>query len=248
MDISTRIRHFWHLVSNVRPIVWIGIYLGLIPLFALIYYWLPTDQFHSPDKAGTDYGSWLYYSVVTITTLGFGDYTPTHRLAQTLTAVEVACGISIFGFFLNAVGSMRSEIDVESELEKQRRVHYLMEREKLIKYLPVILHRLQAYINICDKYSSEENLKNMTRSEMHYFLSDALRTSLFLDSLLSRIDLSLWSAIIEDSFLFVAAVQTHESTESYRKIRELASNTSEIAANLQTEFTKASTLDINEIT
>ena len=25
-------------------------------------------------------GSWLYYSIVTITTLGFGDYTPTPRL------------------------------------------------------------------------------------------------------------------------------------------------------------------------
>ena len=131
--LSRKFRHFFHVVSNVRPLYWIITYVCLIPIFALLYWWLPDTQFRIPDGAATDYGSWLYYSIVTITTLGFGDYTPAHGWAQAVTALEVVCGLSIFGFFLNSVGSMKSEIDVESEIEKQRMVHEAGEKEKLLK-------------------------------------------------------------------------------------------------------------------
>ena len=104
-DISNRVRHFFHVVSNIRPIVWIGLYVVVTPVFALIYMALPDWQFRIPDGAGTDFGSWLYYSIVTITTLGFGDYTPAHGWAQAVTAVEVMCGLIFLGLFLNAVGN-----------------------------------------------------------------------------------------------------------------------------------------------
>ena len=101
--LSRKTRHFFHLVSNIRPIVWIGLYICITPIFALIYYWSPDSQFRIPEGAGTDYGSWLYYSIVTITTLGFGDYTPAHGWAQMVTAIEVMCGPVFLGLFLNAV-------------------------------------------------------------------------------------------------------------------------------------------------
>lgn len=245
MSVSNRLKHFWHVVSNVRPIVWMGLYLTLIPVFALIYYWLPEGQFRIPENAGTDFGSWLYYSIVTITTLGFGDYTPAQGWAQALTAIEVGCGITMLGFFLNAVGSMKSEIDVESELEKQRRVHYIMEQDKLKKYLPVILHRLDVYINLCKQFASSNNDLDKTHADLHHFMSEALRLSLFLDSTQSRIDLTLWPGVVEDSFSFVANVQMHESSESAKILATVASKTSEIASRLETEFTQAATQDVN---
>ena len=149
ISISDRIRHFFHQVSNIRPIVWIGLYVAITPLFALIYWALPDPQFRIPDGAATDYGSWLYYSIVTITTLGFGDYTPAHGWAQAVTAVEVMCGLVFLGFFLNAVGSMKSEIDVESEIEKQRKAHFELEKEKLLKTIPVLLHTLNTFLAYC---------------------------------------------------------------------------------------------------
>ncbi|MDE6683121.1 MAG: potassium channel family protein, partial [Muribaculaceae bacterium] len=133
MTLSDRIRHFFHVISNVRPIVWICLYIGLTPVFALIYWALPDGQFRIPDGAGTDFGSWLYYSIATITTLGFGDYTPAHGWAQAVTAVEVMCGLTILGFFLNAVGSMKSEIDVTAEIEKQRQLREASMKDKLMK-------------------------------------------------------------------------------------------------------------------
>ncbi|MDE6556189.1 MAG: potassium channel family protein, partial [Duncaniella sp.] len=147
--LSARIRHYFHVVSNIRPIVWIGLYICLVPVFALIYSWLPDGQFRIPDGGYTDFGSWLYYSIVTITTLGFGDYTPAHGLAQAVTAIEVMCGLIFLGFFLNAVGSMKSEIDLESEAEKQRLLHTKQETEKLRLTVPSIIHNLNTYLSYC---------------------------------------------------------------------------------------------------
>lgn len=55
--LSRKFRHFFHVVSNVRPLYWILSYLVLIPIFALLYWWLPDTQFRIPDGATTDYGS-----------------------------------------------------------------------------------------------------------------------------------------------------------------------------------------------
>ncbi len=241
MNTSDRIRHFFHVVSNIRPIIWIGAYVALMPIFAFIYWGLPDTQFRIPDGAGTDYWSWLYYSIVTITTLGFGDYTPAHAWAQAVTAVEVMCGLVILGFFLNAVGSMKSEIDVESEIEKQKRAHFSLEKEKLMLVIPTILHSLNTFLAYCYAVTTPlskrgENVKynpdftfndmadlfkpsglpfdNTRLPAVARLVKCASHTSLNLDSLQNRIDLTLWPDVLEDCFAFVANYQMFSSTDS----------------------------------
>ncbi len=266
LSLSDRIRHFFHVVSNVRPIVWICIYIILTPIFALIYSWLPDGQFRIPDGAGTDYGSWLYYSIVTITTLGFGDYTPAHAMAQCVTAVEVMCGLIILGLFLNAVGAMKSEIDVESELEKQRRVHDAQEKEKLVKSAPAILHNLNTFLAYCravttplDKRTDEGGsfnpdfsfsdmadlyqpsglaIDNSRQPAVERLMKSASRTSLYLDSLQGRIDMTLWPELMEDCFAFVADYQLFASADLFDSSRrgtqpeETAAEEKEISAKI----------------
>lgn len=232
--ISDWLKHFFHVVSNIRPIVWISLYIILVPIFALFYWALPDGQFRIPDGGTTDYGGWLYYSIVTITTLGFGDYTPCGAGAQCITAVEVLCGLVVIGFFLNAVGSMKSEIDVESEIEKQRRLHEASEKEKLVKNTPVFLHKLNVFLSYCyavttphsHRASSKTYNENFTaedmadmntppnipadsteRSAIAGLEAYAKSMSLYLDSLQTRIDLSLWPSLLEDAFSFVANYQ-----------------------------------------
>lgn len=240
--LSRRIRHFFHTVSNVRPIVWIGLYISITPLFALVYWALPDTQFRIPDNAGTDFGSWLYYSIVTITTLGFGDYTPAHGWAQAVTAVEVMCGLVFLGFFLNAVGSMKSEIDVEAEIEKQRRIHAAAEKEKLVKTVPALLHTLNRFLAFCYAVTTplSERGKNAPEFRDNFTVSDmrdlyrpsglaadpsglpavegliksASAAALALDSLQNRVDLSLWPKLLDSSFAFVAAYQMFSSTDA----------------------------------
>lgn len=231
MNISDRVKHFFHVVSNVRPIIWIGSYVALMPIFALIYWALPDSQFRIPDGAGVDFGSWLYYSIVTITTLGFGDYTPAHGWAQCVTAVEVMCGLTILGFFLNAVGSMKSEIDVTSEMEKQRVLHSAQEKDKLIKVIPLLLKRLNSFIYNCENNATDTVL-----------IRSAFNIALALDSLQTRVDLTEWPELLENCFTLVADCQiftderqigeaseepktefTRQAAETARKIQTLLS-------------------------
>lgn len=241
MKASSRIRHFFHVVSNVRPIIWIGSYIGLVPVFAVIYWLLPDGQFRIPDGAGTDFGSWLYYSIVTITTLGFGDYTPAHGWAQTVTAVEVMCGLTILGFFLNAVGSMKSEIDVDAEIERQRMLHSAAQKDKLTKMSPLLLKRLNNFIYHCENNSPDRVL---TRA--------AFNISLALDSLQTRVDLAEWPELLENCFTLVADCQifTDENSvsadrlpsdvpDSRKEFPEQAAKTARTIQTLISDITKS---------
>lgn len=248
MKFSDRLRHFWHVVSNVRPVIWILSYVGLVPVFAVIYWLLPDGQFRIPDNAGTDFGSWLYYSIVTITTLGFGDYTPAHGWAQCVTAIEVMCGLLLLGFFLNAVGSMKSEIDVESERERQRRLHEASQRDKLHKMIPMLLHQLNSFVAQCDmmlKHTPSEDQEGRTDAEE--FLHSASRMSLMLDSMQNKIDLSFWPSILEDSFAFVAACQMFDvrlpkdnEAEPSPALTRFVKETDKLARSLETALTTES--------
>jgi hypothetical protein len=58
-----------------------------------------------PDTAGMEaFLRMLYFSVVTITTLGFGDIVPLTRLARSLVTLEAFLGPLLLGFFLSAIG------------------------------------------------------------------------------------------------------------------------------------------------
>ena len=282
MTLSDRIRHFFHVISNVRPIVWICLYIGLTPIFALIYWALPDGQFRIPDGAGTDFGSWLYYSIVTITTLGFGDYTPAHGWAQAVTAVEVMCGLTILGFFLNAVGSMKSEIDVTAEIEKQRQLREASMKDKLMQSVPQILHSLNTFLTYCyaattplskrgkvaPRFNPDFSIDDMADiykptglsidrtegSAVHRLMKAAEHTSLLLDSLQTRVDLSQWPDLLEDCFTFVAECQmfSEHDIPSEKHVKENANATPHpllslsnfikdnagVARKIETELTK----------
>lgn len=232
---SDGLRHFFHKVSNVRPIIWICVYLVNVPLFALFYSLLSPGEFRIPDGGTGDFGAWLYYSIVTLTTLGFGDYTPMGSGAQIITAVEVLCGLVVIGLFLNAVGAMKSEIDVTSEIEKQRAVHNAAETAKLKKTIPIVMHNLNRFLAYCYAVTTPYDKRDASESEYDASFSfndmrDLYRpsrlpidhsyrpavaglrkcaesTSLYLDMLQNRVDLTLWPELLEDCFSFVARVQ-----------------------------------------
>lgn len=241
MTFSQRLYHFFHKVSEIRPIVWLGMYVCITPIFAFIYWALPDSQFRVPDGAATDYGSWLYYSIVTITTLGFGDYTPAHGGAQAVTAVEVMIGLILMGLFLNAVGAMKSEIDVGSEIEKQKALHKSIENDKLKQSVPMIIDSLNYFLAYCYAVSTpeakriDENIvynPDFTFQDMAdmfkptglpfdrttlpgvvRLMHSAEHTSIALDSLQQRVDLSLWPKLLDNCFAFVANYQIFSNTD-----------------------------------
>lgn len=229
------LRRFYNYVSNIRPTIWMGLYLVSIPLFALIYHLMPIDYWNVPLQDEIGFGSWLYYSVVIITTLGFGDFTPARGLAQLVTTIEAMTGMILIGFFLNAVGAMRSAIDVHAAIDKERRKHAAMERDKLIKHIPILLRHINRFLAFCYAVTTPRTLRD--NPQTHYdpnfkfndlsdlyepsglpfdtsgkdaidtLLISARETSILLDTLQNRLDMTLWPVLLEDCFSFVANTQ-----------------------------------------
>ncbi len=64
---------------------------------------------HENNRYDIDFGNMLYFSVVTITTLGYGDISPKTGFARFLISTEVLVGILLFGFFLNELAMYKKE-------------------------------------------------------------------------------------------------------------------------------------------
>lgn len=103
--------------------VWIGfIYLSAIPVFGFIYFLNPGFLREPPTVVQS-----IYFSVVTITTLGYGDITPQTDLARSLAALESVFGIILIGLFLNAVARA-------SDLRREERHNQAAKRHLLAQY------------------------------------------------------------------------------------------------------------------
>lgn len=74
------------------------VYLLLIFVFAVVYWGNP--QFWAEPLS---FVQGLYFSVVTITTLGYGDISPQTEWARVWTAAEALSGVVIIGWFLISV-------------------------------------------------------------------------------------------------------------------------------------------------
>ena len=86
-------------------IKYIGIYiLFVILVFALIYCGI-SSSINNLDG----FGSALYFSIVTITTLGFGEMYPLDAFARTMVCLEVLAGVVFVGVFLNSIAQAQAQ-------------------------------------------------------------------------------------------------------------------------------------------
>jgi voltage-gated potassium channel Kch len=60
-----------------------------------------------PYRGGGHFLRMLYFSAVTITTLGYGDIVPLTTRARTWVTLEIILGPVLFGLFLNSLISER---------------------------------------------------------------------------------------------------------------------------------------------
>jgi len=99
---SRRILQFlWWISSNYGRNTWPWIMwsFGFIIIFAFIYNSLGFNHFdiEKIPKENWGFGAYLYYSVVTFTTLGFGDITARSHWGMFWASLEVICGYVMLG-------------------------------------------------------------------------------------------------------------------------------------------------------
>ncbi|MEM9623659.1 MAG: pentapeptide repeat-containing protein, partial [Pseudomonadota bacterium] len=99
----------WYVVTDcgrsiARVVAWS---LVITVAFSLIYYALGADAFtvSNADGLGWTLFTTLYYSVVTFTTLGFGDITPYTRTAAAIVMVEVIVGYVMLGILISILAN-----------------------------------------------------------------------------------------------------------------------------------------------
>ena len=89
---------------KLTPIKVFVAYALIIITSALMYFFLP-----GVFKEDISFGDGLYFSVVTITTLGYGDLSPISGFGKTVAAFEALLGVILMGVFLLAVSNQLIE-------------------------------------------------------------------------------------------------------------------------------------------
>ena len=117
--------------SLTMKIKYIGFYILFVILVFAFIYWC-----NSASVEGVDgFGSAFYFSIVTITTLGFGDMFPKDGFARAMVCMEVLAGVVFVGVFLNSIAQAQAQrLQYHNEKAKLRQ-HYLFLCKLFEKYL-----------------------------------------------------------------------------------------------------------------
>lgn len=209
-----------------------GLYFVTIPLFATIYALSPADWFHYENGSLSNILNSLYFSTITITTLGFGDIYPIEAASKILVTSESILGVLFIGLFLNAIAFRKSEMDAAEEkkkfeIEQKRNAAFKLSRQYVIlkphmeNYIDLatiistpIMNRTGDFkYNPDFKFNELYDLYNPTMrlcdgckepAIVHYYkaLHDLGKR---LESLLANVDLSFWRGL-EDNILKLLGV------------------------------------------
>lgn len=138
-----------------KPLLFVFLYILIIPIFAIFYYcFTELSQFEFTDS--------LYFSVVTITTLGYGDITPQIDITKFLASSEAILGIVLVGLFLNALSHRISYRATKKEKEAQLQEDIEKQRDKFTNFNKLVnqsINRHYKYIAIISNTKDVENPK-----------------------------------------------------------------------------------------
>lgn len=138
------------------------IYIAIILIFSVLYHFLPVASFNSEMTIVNS----IYFSVVTITTLGYGDILPITNVGKSLVASESIIGIILIGIFLNSIWSNFSE-KINEEQEKILEIKNKENRkEKIVAYSEYIESLIKGHlVSIVDISQSMEKKSSYLNGE-----------------------------------------------------------------------------------
>jgi len=174
------------------PLGVFAIYIALILFYAVLYYFFPESvdfpEHFQPEE--WNYGISVYYSVVTITTLGYGDFTPSSGIGKTLAASEAIFGIVIIGVFLSSLWHKYSQQiqDAQADSAKEQiRIQNLQKLTSYRLYLNTVIVDFQLVVaELTTPMSDRKNVKYPDPEFKFSDLQDLYKPSLLFRSGLTK--------------------------------------------------------------
>ena len=158
-------------LTTQKPFTYGIFYLALIPLYAVTFSLLPESNFQL-NNHNHGFISCLYFSVITITTLGYGDITPIGLVSQLLTASESIIGIILIGLFLNALSYQHNREIQNRERQIQNKIEKRQSIKKLLAFNQLIELNLKRYITYTIPITTPINKRSNNNINENFSFND----------------------------------------------------------------------------
>lgn len=158
-------------LSKIKASTIAFLYLIFILFFGTLYWSFPSFW-----KEPLSFVQSIYFSVVTITTLGYGDIVPVNDAARILTALEALLGLLFIGLYLNSIAYMVAQTEEERRRElikKHLRSQYYFFKEFVVSIC----------INELDIDMQSHNLMNVKKFRVYFEKNSKLEWYTFLNKL-----------------------------------------------------------------
>lgn len=158
-------------------------------IFACLWYFTTLYEDSSSSwlaKAGIVSASWktkyiysIYWALVTIMTVGYGDITPTNEIEIVVCLITIIFGCVLYAFNINNVGVILKEIN-KADADFQSKINIINQFMNKKKISPDLKRRIREYLKFIWQ---EENLHNLNEEQqLLQMLSSSLREELLLES------------------------------------------------------------------
>ena len=199
----------------------IGLFTFLLLVIAInsVLIYFHADEFgfveylgHSTQKINSASDA-IYLSVVTVTTLGYGDITPLSDLMKLVMAFEAVMGLVIFGLFLNAIARDQERTHDNKLRDQEKKINKKNERDLCKKHDLLVLRMEDSYDtyrnrieNLCMRALNSHEKLPVGRKVKNVDLAgfDSFRSFFFSELEEKELEhdrLELWNRIAIDSLL-----------------------------------------------
>ena len=162
--------------KDTKPLLFVFLYVLVIPLFAILYYFFAEPKLDFIDS--------MYFSTVTITTLGYGDIVPENVPAKVLVSFEAILGIVLIGAFLNTLSHNISYRATQKEKEAQKEKDLIFAKNRFLNFNKIVeqkIERYYSYIVSLTKGKDENGVleanKNFSFNDLYDLYEPSLRMS-----------------------------------------------------------------------
>lgn len=171
---------------KIKPSIFLIIYVLLIVVYALVYRCL----WQGINAEDFTFFKSLYFSTVTITTLGYGDILPLNNITMAIVASEAIAGIVIIGLFLSSLWQSFANRIEEQQNEAIRKQLYEQNLHGILtyyKYLNVVIRDFKvSLVEVTTPMAKRKDLKQPNPGFLFSDLQDLYFPSLLVKSGMSK--------------------------------------------------------------